>query len=400
MQNASEWESQDKDKFNEKDNRLKAFWQHEVKPVLLKEWIHILNDPSTLRIAIIIPLFQLIIFGFAINNEVRNIRTYIFDQSLSSSSATFVEKLEATTFFKIKKFAISRNELSDALVSGKAQVAIVIPPDYGRKLNAGQNVSIQALIDGSDSTVANQAAAAIQQLGVNLSTEILEKKKQGSFTKGGFNLIDVRSRFLFNPNLKTPFFIVPALLGIIVFLVTTFLCCLSIVKEKERGTMEQLLVTPLSPLGLMAGKIIPYIGLGFFDFNLSLLFMYVAFGIPVKGNLFVLEIAVLIFMFSALGISLIISSVAENQAQAAQLTQMSLLPSIFLSGYVFPFDSMPLIFKCIGYALPVTHFVSISRGIILRGAEIHHLWIPLIALLVEGIVIFGISVRVFKRQIG
>jgi ABC-2 type transport system permease protein len=378
---------------------LSNFWQREVKPVLMKEWVHILNDPTTLRIAVIIPLFQLLIFGFAINNEVRNVPTYIFDQDRSQASSEFVEDMQATTYFKIKKYVSSKNELMDSLVANKAQVGVVIPYDYSRNLNRGRLASVQVLVDGSDSTVANQAQAALQQLGANISRQVVNSKKQGSLAKEALPL-EIRPRYLFNPNLETPFFIMPALLGIIVFLVVSFLCCLSIVREKERGTLEQLLVTPLSPLGLMTGKVIPYIGIGFFDFNLSLFFMYVVFGIPVRGSLILLEVAIIIFMFSALGISLIISTVADNQAQAAQLTQMSLLPSIFLSGYVFPFDSMPVVFRVIGYLLPVTHFVRISRGIILRGAEFHHLMWPLAILLVYGVVIFGISVKIFRKEIG
>lgn len=374
------------------------FWQQEVKPVLFKELIHILNDPTTLRIAVVIPLFQLCIFGFAINNEVRDVSTYIFDQSQSQASFELADRMQATTYFKIKKYVYSKNDLMDSLVGGKAKIGLVIPPDYGRQINAQKKATVQVLVDGSDSTVANQASAAIQQLGFAISTETINAVTQGSIEPERASL-DIRPRFLFNPNLETPFFIMPALLGIIVFLVTSFLCCLSIVREKERGTLEQLLVTPLSPLGLMIGKIIPYIVIGLIDFNLSLFFMFVVFGIPIRGNIFLLELAIIIFMFSALGLSLIISTIADNQAQAAQLMQMSLLPSIFLSGYVFPFDSMPLIFKIIGYLLPVTHFVEISRGIILRGAELHHLLIPLGALLLYGFIIFIISVRIFKKEI-
>ncbi len=379
--------------------KLSDFWNFEVKPILSKEWIHILNDPTTLRIAIIIPLFQLFIFGFAINNEVRDIPTYVFDSDRSKASGEFIERMGATTYFKIKKYVLSKDELMDGLVAGKAKVGVVIPYDFSRKLISRQESPVQVLVDGSDSTVANQAQAVMSQLGVVTSTEILNRKRQGSLNPATPS-VDIRPRFLFNPNLETPFFIMPALLGIIVFLVTSFLCCLSIVKEKERGTLEQLLVTPLSPLGLMVGKIIPYIGVGLLDFNLSLFAMYVVFGIPVRGNLLLLELAITIFIFSALGMSLIISTVADNQAQAAQLTQMSLLPSIFLSGYVFPFDSMPFIFKIIGYLLPVTHLVQISRGIILRGAEFHHLIVPMSVLIVYGIVIFGVSVKIFKKEIG
>ncbi|MDX1919669.1 MAG: ABC transporter permease [Candidatus Caenarcaniphilales bacterium] len=378
--------------------QIKKFWNEEVKPIMVKEWVHIFNDITTLRIAIVIPLFQLTIFGYAINNEVRNVSTYVFDQDQSKASTQFLQKAEATTFFKINKFVGSRDELSDSLVSGKAKVAIAIPPGYNRDFNAGHSSQIQVLIDGSDSNVASQAQSALQLLGSSVSQDKNQKNRIGSMEQSN-QLVEVRPRFLFNPNLETAYLIVPGLLGIIVFLVTSFLCSLSIVSEKEKGTLEQLLVTPLSPLGLMIGKVIPYMTIGFFDFNLSLLLMYVVFGIPIRGNFLLLELAVIIFMFSSLGVSLVISALAKSQTQASQLVMMQMLPSILLSGYIFPFESMPSIFKFIGYALPVTHFIAISRGIILRGTEFHHLWIPFLVLLVYGLVILRISVKVFKKQI-
>ena len=373
--------------------RLLNFWNYQIRPVLFKECIHILNDSATWRIAVIIPLFQLLIFGYAINNEVRDIKTYIFDQDQSHYSNNFIDKLKASTYIKIEKFVYSKEEINLALIKGKAQLGLIIPPDFSRKLLAKQKADIQIIIDGSDSTVANQIQGAIQQLSFAVSEEL------NKYSKAKSSSIQVKPVYLFNPNLETPFFVLPALLGIIVFLVTTFLCCLSIVKEKERGTLEQLLVTPLSPLGLMIGKIIPYIGIGLFDFNLSLYLIFVLFGIDVKGSLLLLELATFVFMFSALGLSLIISTISSNQAQAAQLTQMALLPSIFLSGYVFPFDSMPTVFQVIGYILPVTHFVRISRGIILRGADFGDLVFNFGVLTLEAIIILAISIKLLKKQL-
>ncbi|HEY9885674.1 MAG TPA: ABC transporter permease, partial [Vampirovibrionales bacterium] len=350
-------------------NKLQSLWSEEVKPIMLKEWVHIFNDSATLRIALIIPLFQLTVFGFAINNEVRDVSTYIFDQSRSSLSAQLIEKAEATTYFKIKKFVFSKQALIDSLVEGKANVGIVIPPNFNQALKQLRSVPIQVLVNGSDSTVASQASSAIQGLTDSMSRELRAKEQLSGTEKNNKPLIEVRTRFLFNPKLETSFLIVPGLLGIIVFVVTSFLCSLSVVGEKERGTLEQLMVTPISAVGLMGGKLIPYMLIGLFDLNLCLLLMYVIFQIPINGNIFLLELATIIFMFSSLGVSLVASAISQTQAQASQLVMMQMLPSILLSGYVFPFESMPIFFKVLGYLLPVTHFINISRGIILRGAE-------------------------------
>ncbi|MDJ0626345.1 MAG: ABC transporter permease [Candidatus Caenarcaniphilales bacterium] len=379
-------------------DKILSFWNEQVKPIMLKEWVHIFNDSTTLRIAVMIPLLQLTIFGFGINDEVRDIKTFIFDQDRSKASSQFIQKAEATTYFKIKKEVHSKKELLGSLVCGEASVGIIIPPDYSRKINSNRKAQIQVLIDGSDSNISNQSQAALEQLGSSISRTVRSKKRQGSLETQD-NLIDVRSRVLFNPNLETTYQIIPGLLGIIVFLVTSFLCCLSIVGEKERGTLEQLLVTPLTPLGLMTGKVIPYLCIGFVDFNLSLLLMYLLFQIPIQGSILLLELATIIFMFSALGISLLISSVAKSQPQATQLVFVQMLPSILLSGYIFPFEPMPVFFRAIGYMLPVTHFIMIARGIILRGAELTHLIVPFVVLIVYGVIIFGFSVKIFKKEI-
>ncbi len=377
---------------------LIRLWKYEIQPVLHKEWIQVLNDPATFRIALFLPVFQLIVFGYGISREVRNVPTMILDQDHSAPARDFAKRLEATTYFKILEPAQSRDQVLSSLVKGQAQVGIIIPEGYAQDLKSS-GAKVQVLVDGSDSTVASEAAAAIQELSRNVSLELLADKRQGSLPASILPL-EIRTRFLFNPNLETSFFILPGLLGIIVFLVTSSLCSLAIVKERELGTLEQLLVTPLSALGLSIGKIIPYICIGIFDFNFSLLVGYLLFGIPVRGNIFVLELAIFVFMLTVLGISLIISTIAQNQAQALQLTPAVLLPSIFLSGYIFPFESMAPLFQGIGYLIPMTYFIRISRGIILRGAAFGDLLFPFGMLLLFGLVFMFFSVKMFKKQIG
>ena len=374
------------------------FFRCEVKAVLKKEIIHILNDSATLRIAVMTPLIQLTIFGFAINTDVKDLSTYVFDQSKSQISLSFLKKIDSSYYFKIKSEVHSKDALKEALISGQAKIGIIIPPDFSNEIASSEKpVQIQVLVDGSDSTISSQGRFAMLQMGEVFSRELREKNVQGSIKTNNIPF-EVRPRLLFNPDSKTAFFVVPGLLGIIIFMVTTMLCCLSIVREKEVGTIDQLLVTPLSPLGLIVGKIIPYMAIGFFDFNLSLFLTYVLFGIPINGSLLLLECAAIIFMLSSVGLSILISIAAATQAFAIQMVMMTMFPSILLSGYVFPFDSMPLIFKILGNCLPVTHFVRISRGVILRGASFDALLAPFLILLCYGTLFITLSVSAFRKS--
>lgn len=372
------------------------FW-HQVRPVAYKEVIHMLNDATTMRIAIILPLLQITIFGYAINMDVEDLPTVVYNEDQRPAATELIQTLENTTYFKVSQHVYSKDAALKAIRKGDARVGIVIPPDYSDDLILGRPATFQVLIDGSDSNVANQALAVVNQVGSVLSQQVLQKAGTG-ITRHDVK-VDVKPFVLYNPALKTTFLTIPGLLGIVLLNVTLFLTTFSLAREREQGTMDQLLVTPLKPSGLLVGKMLPYVFLGFLDFNLVLLAMMVLFQVPVRGNLLLLEFSAFLFLFSVLGLGLLISSRSTSQMQAAQVSQLVVLPSILLSGFVFSIQAMPQIMQFISYCIPMTYFIAVLRAVILRGATFEDLLFPVGMLLLLGLLILGISILSFRRRL-
>jgi ABC-type multidrug transport system permease subunit len=360
--------------------------------ILKKEIIHIKRDPAT-RFIFAIPLIELLLFGYAIDTDVKHVPTVVFDLNHSAESRQLLKEFENTRYFKIVKEVDSDRELHATIVSGSAKVGIKIAADYSAALVNGRQAQVQVIIDGSESTTALQALNSSQQLGFLKSLEI-EKISPADFK------IDVRPRLLFNPNLRSANFFVPGLIGIILQLVTVFLTAFAIVRERERGTLEQLLVTPVSKGGLIVGKLLPYTAIGFGQTVLVLLVMIFLFQVPVRGSIPLLLCLSLLFLIPALGIGIVISTFAKNQGEALQLSLMTMLPSILLSGFVFPRDSMPLVIYLMSLFIPATYFLEILRGIILRGAGIAALWDEALVLAAFGVFFMLVSALRFKKHLG
>jgi len=360
--------------------------------ILKKEIIHIKRDPAT-RFIFAIPLIQLLIFGYAIDTDVKNIPTVVFDLDRGAESRQLVQEFANTRYFKLLGEVHSDQELQSAIVSGRAKVGIKIPPDYSADLVNGRQAQVQVIIDGSDSTTALQVLNSSQQLGF-LKSLAIEGISPAQFK------IDVRPRLLFNPNLESVNFFVPGLIGIILQLVTVFLTAFAIVRERERGTLEQLLVTPVSKGGLIVGKLLPYTAIGFGQTILVLLLMVFLFGVPINGSVALLLFLSAVFLVPALGMGIVISTFARNQSEAMQVSIMFMLPSILLSGFIFPRESMPLPIYLIGFLIPATYYLEILRGIILRGAGIVALWDEALALAGFGIFFMTLSVLRFKKHLG
>lgn len=375
---------------------LLIWLKRQVLPVARKEVIHMLNDPATLRMAIILPVLQLLIFGFAINMDIHDIPTALYNEDARSASFKLVEALKNTTTFDIDKEFLSKEEMISSIRRGESKIGIAIPANYTSDIVNGRPADFQVLIDGSDSNVASQGLNATVQLGTVLSQQIESQNSPVAFNdKQPINAVP---HILYNPDLKTTFLIIPGLLGIVLLIVTVMLTSFSIVKEREQGTMDQLLVTPLQASGLMVGKILPYIILVMIDFNFILLVMVYVFGVPIRGDLWVLELAGLIFLMAVLGIGLFVSSFSSNQAQAAQIAQLTAFPSILLSGFVFQIESEPAFIKPFSYMLPVTYIVEISRGVIIRGASFSEMFRPLFILTLLSAFILLISIFIFKKR--
>lgn len=380
---------------------IAALWNWiwlQVRPVAYKEFIHMFNDSSTMRIAIMLPLMQITIFGFAINLDVRDIPTIVFNEDQRPAATRLLESLENTTYFDVTDMAYSKDEVLQAIRKGTHRVGVVIPPDYSDSIALRRKASFQVLIDGSESNTATQALAVVNQIGNVLTQEVLVREMVGNAPSEP--RIESVPFVLFNPDLKTTFLTIPGLLGIVLLNVTLFLTIFSLAREREKGTMDQLLVTPLRPSGLVVGKMFPYVLLGFLDFNLVLLAMVTIFHVPVRGSILLLEFAAFLFLSSVLGLGLLISARSTNQMQAAQVSQLVVLPSILLSGFVFSIQAMPKAIQVISYLLPMTYFIQILRGIILRGATFQDLLFPMAMLVILGGIILAASIISFKRRMG
>lgn len=363
---------------------------HGFVAVFRKEMTQMIRDRVTLILALGVPVFQLILFG-TIDMIARDIPTVVFDQSRSQESRRLVEQFTATSYMKVVGDARSRAELQQAIVSGRAQVAVEIPPDYARNLAAGRDAHVLVLIDGSDSTVASQVLAAangvVLQEGVR---DLIERT-------GRAPRIEVHPVMMFNPDLRSANLLIPGLIGIILVFSGTILSAFAIVRERERGTLEQLMVTPVSPMAVVVGKILPYLGVAYVTLTIVVLLMRFLFRVPFNGSVTLLLTLSSVYLVALLSFGLLISSRASSQMEAMQMAMGIMLPSVLLSGYMFPLPSLPLPLRMISYVLPATHFIKIARGIVIRGATFADLWQPVLALLVISAVLIGASARAFKK---
>ena len=360
--------------------------------VFRKELTQMMRDRMTLMFALAVPVFELILFG-VIDMNAKNIPTVVFDQSRTQESRRLVEQFGATGYLRVTGIARSRQELQQAIVSGHAQVAVEIPPDYARNLAANRDADVLVLIDGSDSSVANQALAAAN--GVILNEGIRELiERSGSKPR-----VEAHPVMMFNPDMRSANLLIPGLIAILLTFSGTILSAFAIVKERERGTLEQLMVTPVSPLAVVMGKILPYMGVAYGTLIIVLLLMRFLFRVPFNGSVTLLLALSSVYLLALLSFGLLISSRAGSQMEAMQMAMGVMLPSVLLSGYVFPLASLPLPLRMVSYVLPATHFIRIARGIVIRGATFSDLWEPVLALLVISTVLIAVSARAFKKTV-
>ncbi len=375
-----------------------AIWASFVA-ILRKEFLHIMRDRATLMTALSIPIFQLLLFGF-IDQTVHNLPTVVVDQDQTRESRELMDKLRATGTFKITRITPNPGEAREDITAGRARVGIMIPPDYHDKRARGEGAKVLVLIDGSDSAVSAQALASVTGLASNVSLE--EVREATSATGVGATgarapPLSTQPIVLFNPDGRTANYIIPGLIAIMLQIVAIVLTAIAIVREREKGTLEQLLVTPIHPLGLMLGKLAPYLIVGVIEMGIILFLMRFGFDVPIRGNLLFLFGMAVIYLFALLSLGLFISTRAQTQAQAQQMAQMFFLPSIFLSGYIFPTAGLPLPLYLIGRVLPATHMIEIMRGVVLRDAGPRELLPNVLALIAISVVLVWGSVRRFQK---
>ncbi len=364
--------------------------------IFTKEFVHIRRDRATLTIALAIPIFQLILFGF-IDQTVSNLPTVVVDQDETHFSRELVDQLRATHTFTITHITSDPRAARDDIIAGRARVGVILPPDFHDRRARGEEAKLLVLIDGSDANVSAQALASVNGVASAESLEAMTEKIQVGVTPPR-NALSVQPIVLFNPDGRTANYIIPGLVAILLQIVAIVLTAISIVREREKGTLEQLLVTPIDPLGLMLGKLAPYLFVGILEMAMILLAMRFGFGVPIRGNLVFLFAMALVYLFALLSIGLAISTRAQTQAQAQQMAQMFLLPSIFLSGYIFPAPGLPFVLRWIGRLMPATHMIEIMRGVVLRGAGPAQLWPNVAALVAISVAMVALSVRNFRRR--
>ncbi|MCB8816982.1 ABC transporter permease [Desulfosporosinus shakirovi] len=369
--------------------------------VLRKEFLHIRRDRASLIMAIAMPIGMLLLFGYAVNTDVDHLSTVVWDQSQTADSREFITSIRNTQYLDPDAFVQGYLQIEGYLDSGKARVAVIIPPDFGKELQRDNGqADVQILVDGSDPTIARAAMSAVQMLGLNKSLEVQGVRLAAKGATAGTNMpLNIETRVWYNPDMKSMVFNIPALIGLILQNVIAMLTSFSIVREKERGTMEQVVVTPIRSLELLLGKLLPFVFIGFVSLTLILATGIFWFGVMPAGSIPLLVLLSTIFLFTILAIGLLISSIARTQLQAMQMTFILILPSILLSGFIFPRETMPIFLKILGGLFPLTYFLEIVRGIFLKGVGMEYLWQDTLILCGFAIILVGIAAKKFKKNL-
>ena len=361
--------------------------------VATKEVRQLSRDRVTFGMIVGVPMMQIVLFGYAINFDVRNLATVVQDDANTSMSREFIAQLKATQVVHVSYTTNSSDELARLMREGRASMAVVIPKDFERRLQSDTRPVVQILVDGSQPSLAGVAGGIA-------AMPVLARHGQGPYA-GGKRMTPrrIEIRTLYNPEKRTAVQIVPALIGVILSMTMVLFTSGAIVRERERGNLELLIATPLGRLELMVGKLLPYVAIGLIQTTLIMIVGSALFNVPVVGNLANLYAATLMFIAATLGLGLFVSTLAQTQFQAFQLAFVTLLPSILLSGFMFPFEGMPVVAQWIAQVLPLTHFNVIIRGIMLRGADLPEVWPQLAKLAVFLTVMLIIAVARFKKRL-
>lgn len=368
--------------------------------IIRKEFIQIRRDKASLGMIIMMPLLMMFLFGYAVSTNVDHIPVAVLDQDKSAGSRALITDFRESSYFDFNYYVGSLKEISRMIDGGTVKAGFVIPANYARDLERSRSPQVQFVVDGSDPTVArtamNTARILAQRQGMEMGAGYLAQRGVSPHSVPG---IDFRPQVWFNPELDSVKFNIPGLIGLIMQNITVMLTAFALVRERERGTMEQLIVTPITSGELIIGKLIPYVFIGFFDLLMVLGIGVFWFKVSVEGSITSLLLQSLVFLMVALGLGLLISTAAKTQLQAMQLTVLLILPSVLLSGFIFPREAMPLPIRFLGNFIPLTYFLEILRGIILKGIGLEYLWRSLVILLIFGVAAIVISSMRFKKNL-
>ena len=363
--------------------------------ILFKEFIIVWRDPMTLFFMFFPPLVEMIAFGYALDTDVKHMAMMILNEDRTVESRQLIDRFVNTETFRVVGEVQSIDAMSSEIRKGNAYVGLQIPPHFTRDVRAGFPAQVQLLVDGSNSTTALQALNTALGVALTQSLESLMRE-----TGRRAPPIEIRPQMLYNPTMRSPNFYIPGVIGIVLQIGTTFATAMAVVREREKGTLEQLLVSPLSRWGLMLGKLVPYLCIGMTMSVLLFAIMRFLFHVPIAGNVVSMMFATLVYVFALLSLGLLVATKAENQMQALQMSMTFMLPSVFFSGFVFPRETMPWIFYWLGALMPATYFISLMRAIILRGANLFEYWPHLVVLIIMSILLFVLCALRFRKKIG
>jgi len=369
--------------------------------IIKKEFLQFKRDPKMFGIILIAPVLQLIFLGYAVTLDVNTVHTLVYDQDKTNESRDFIESFTSSRFFKVDYYADNYDELTQNLDKGKFILAIVIPKDFTKKIGRRETSPVQAIFNGSDGNTASISAGyvakVVQSYSQNLSINYMDKSGRKILPAGS---IEPEIRIWYNPELLTRHFMVPGIVGLLLSIITLILTSLAIVKEKEIGTLEQLVVTPIKSYQLIMGKLIPFVILGFVAVIIVLTAMSLIFSIPVRGSVPFLFFCSFLYILSTLGLGLFVSTVSRTQQQAMMIAIFAIMmPMVFLSGFTFPIENMPKFIQYVSYIIPLRYFMTIIRGVILKGIGFAELWKETLALLFMGIAILYLSSLRFHKRL-
>jgi len=365
-----------------------------------KEFIHIIRDPRSLGMAIAMPMLMLILFGYALTLDIDNVPMVIWDQSESNVSREFISQFKGSRYFSIREFIHNYREMEEFIDSGKALMALIIPTDFAKRINSNRSTSVQLIVDGSDSNTATIAMSYVNFVTQNYSQNIATRNMQRISGQTLQIPLAIEPRVWYNNEIESKNYIIPGLIAVIMMVIAALLTSLTVSREWERGTMEQLISTPIKTPELVLGKLFPYFIIGMFDVMLAVLMGQFLFKVPLRGNIFLLFIMTAIFLMGTLSLGMFISITAKTQLLASQMAMvLTFLPSFLLSGFMFSISNMPKAIQVITYLVPARYFIVLLKGIYLKGVGIKVLWIDIGLLIIFSVVILILANKKFKKKL-
>jgi ABC-2 type transport system permease protein len=371
-----------------------------LRSLIRKEFIQITRDARTLVLVMVIPVMQLLLLGYAATNDVRNVPLAVFDQDRGSAARSLLDAYRAADYFRIAYDVDAEADLRELIDNGDARAGLIIPPGYSSSIQSGGSAQVIFVLDGSDPTVASTALSAAQLIGQAHSTQVLQSRLEHSGLAAAISLpVEVHTSVWYNPDLVSAHFMIPGVIGMILYALTSILTASAIVRERERGTIEQLIVTPIRPWELVVGKLLPYVVLAFLNVLEVLALGHWWFGVPVRGDIWLILAMSGLFLLSSLGTGLMASTIANTQQEAMLSVWMMLLPSIFLAGFFFPLEAMPKLLQWISYLFPLRYYLAIIRSLMLKGVGLAAVQNEVLALAAFGILIMTAAALRFRKRL-